>query len=68
MPQETPGAVKFVRDVMIPMPDGVRLAGNLYLPDTGEPVGQHTRAMVAENVIYHDAEHPSHVVLPIVPA
>ena len=36
-------------------------------PNTGEPVGQHTHTIVAENVIYHDARHPSHVVLPIIP-
>jgi len=30
---ETPLTVKLIRDVVIPMPDGIRLAGNLYLPD-----------------------------------
>ncbi|MBI3979990.1 MAG: CocE/NonD family hydrolase [Chloroflexi bacterium] len=37
-------------------------------PNTGEPVGQHTHAVAADNTLYHDAEHPSHVVLPIIPA
>jgi putative CocE/NonD family hydrolase len=36
-------------------------------PNTGEPVGRHRMKKVAENTIYHDAEHPSHVVLPIIP-
>jgi uncharacterized protein len=35
-------------------------------PNTGEPLGQHRRWIVAENSVYHDAEHPSHIVLPIV--
>ncbi len=37
-------------------------------PNTGEPLGKHRRMIVADNSIYHDAAHPSHVVLPIVPA
>lgn len=36
-------------------------------PNTGEPLGQERRKIVAENTIYHDMEHPSHIVLPIVP-
>jgi hypothetical protein len=35
-------------------------------PNTGEPIGRHTRSRVAQNTVYTDAEHPSHVVLPIV--
>ena len=37
-------------------------------PNTGEPLGKHRRMIVADNSIYHDAAHPSHIVLPIVPA
>ena len=37
-------------------------------PNTGERVNFHTHQEVARNRIYHDPEHPSHVVLPIVPA
>ena len=37
-------------------------------PNTGEPLGKHRRMNLADNSIYHDAAHPSHVVLPIVPA
>ena len=37
-------------------------------PNTGEPVGRHTRTVVAENTVYVDAARPSQVVLPVVPA
>jgi len=37
-------------------------------PNTGEPIGRHTRSQVATNTIHHSAEHPSHIVLPLVPA
>ena len=36
-------------------------------PNTGEPLGLHRRAVVADNSIHHEAAHPSHVVLPVVP-
>lgn len=36
-------------------------------PNTGEPLNDHRRQTVAINTILHDADHPSHVVLPIVP-
>ncbi len=36
-------------------------------PNTGEDIGYHTRTVVAHNTIYHDPEHPSHIVLPIIP-
>jgi len=36
-------------------------------PNTGEPLGLSRRVVVADNSIYHDARHPSSVVLPIVP-
>lgn len=35
-------------------------------PNTGEPLNQNTKTVVATNTIYHDAEHPSHIVLPVV--
>jgi putative CocE/NonD family hydrolase len=35
-------------------------------PNTGEPLGMNRRVVPADNSIYHDAGHPSHVVLPIV--
>ena len=35
-------------------------------PNTGEPMGRHTRTQVAHQRVYVDAAHPSHVVLPIV--
>ena len=34
-------------------------------PNTGEPLQQHRRMVVAVNTIHHDAEHPSHIVLPV---
>jgi putative CocE/NonD family hydrolase len=37
-------------------------------PNTGEPLNNHRRRLVATNTVYHDADHPSHIVLPIVPA
>lgn len=37
-------------------------------PNTGEPVGRHTRQAVAHNTVYFDRSHPSHVVLPVIPA
>ncbi len=36
-------------------------------PNTGEPLQQHRRLIAADNTVYHDAEHASHVVLPIIP-
>lgn len=35
--------------------------------NTGEPVPQATRTVVANQMIYHDAEHPSHIILPVIP-
>jgi len=35
-------------------------------PNTGEPLGRHTRMVTARNTIYHDARHPSAVILPVV--
>ncbi len=37
-------------------------------PNTGEPLGRSRRMIAADNSVYHDATHPSHVVLPIAPA
>jgi putative CocE/NonD family hydrolase len=36
-------------------------------PNTGEPLGRSRRLVVAHNTIFHDAVHPSHVVLPVIP-
>ncbi|PWT89384.1 MAG: hydrolase [Blastocatellia bacterium] len=35
--------------------------------NTGEELGQSTKMAVAQQKIYHDLEHPSYVLLPIVP-
>jgi putative CocE/NonD family hydrolase len=36
-------------------------------PNTGGPLGRDRRVVVAENTVYHDPDHPSHLVLPIIP-
>jgi uncharacterized protein len=36
-------------------------------PNTGEPLGTDRRRIRADNTVYHDAVHPSHVILPIIP-
>ena len=36
-------------------------------PNTGAPPGSSLGCVTARNTVYHDAEHPSHVVLPVVP-
>jgi putative CocE/NonD family hydrolase len=36
-------------------------------PNTGDPLSTHRRMVTADNTVYHDARHPSHVLLPIVP-
>ena len=36
-------------------------------PNTGEPLGLSRRTVVAENALYHDAQHPSHILLPVIP-
>jgi len=37
-------------------------------PNTGEPLNDHRRVAIATNTILHDADHPSHILLPVVPA
>jgi len=39
-----------------------------FNPNTGEPEGKSTRMQVATNRVYVDSDHPSHVVLPVIPA
>ena len=36
-------------------------------PNTGEPMGRHTRTQTAENTLHLDRDHPSHILLPVVP-
>jgi hypothetical protein len=36
-------------------------------PGTGDPLGKTTRLKGAEQSVYHDRQHPSHVDLPIMP-
>jgi hypothetical protein len=37
-------------------------------PNTGEALNANRRLSIATNTVYHDREHPSHVILPIIPA
>jgi putative CocE/NonD family hydrolase len=37
-------------------------------PNTGEPLGDYRRMVPADNTVYHDANHPSQVALPVIPA
>lgn len=37
-------------------------------PNTGEPLNNNRRWQTAENTIYLNAQHPSHIVLPVIPA
>jgi putative CocE/NonD family hydrolase len=37
-------------------------------PNTGEPIGRHTHMVKAEQTVFSDAERPSKVVLPVIPA
>ncbi len=37
-------------------------------PNTNELLGQNRRWAIAENAVYHDAQHPSHIILPVIPA
>ncbi len=36
-------------------------------PNTGDPLGDYRRMVTADNTVYHDTAHPSHVVLPVIP-
>jgi len=36
-------------------------------PNTGGPLGRERRTAIAHNAIYHDPDHPSHIVLPLIP-
>ena len=36
-------------------------------PNTGEPLGRHTRTQLATNTIHHSEAHPSSINLPLVP-
>src|SRR5262249_10320295 len=36
-------------------------------PNTGDPLSTHRRLLTADTTVVHDAAHPSHVLLPVVP-
>ena len=35
-------------------------------PNTGEPLNNNRRWRIAENAVYHDAQHASHILLPVI--
>ncbi|MFA6470998.1 MAG: CocE/NonD family hydrolase [Candidatus Latescibacterota bacterium] len=37
-------------------------------PNSGEPLNQHRQMITAVNTILHDKAHPSHIMLPVIPA
>jgi putative CocE/NonD family hydrolase len=37
-------------------------------PNTGEPLNDHRRLVIATNTIHHDRSRPSHILLPVIPA
>jgi putative CocE/NonD family hydrolase len=37
-------------------------------PNTGEPLNENLQTRLAENSVYHDPEHASRILLPIIPA
>jgi len=36
-------------------------------PNTGEPLNDNRRWAIATNTIYHDAQHPTQILLPVIP-
>jgi putative CocE/NonD family hydrolase len=36
-------------------------------PNTGEPLNQNRHTIKATNSIYHDSDHPTHIILPVIP-
>lgn len=36
-------------------------------PNTGEPLNNHRRTAIATNTVLHDADHPSRIILPVIP-
>ena len=36
-------------------------------PNTGDPLGTSRRRVPADNTVFHERDHPSHVVLPVIP-
>jgi putative CocE/NonD family hydrolase len=36
-------------------------------PNTGEPLNRHRRMITATNTLYHDRDHPSQILLPVIP-
>ena len=76
----TPGAVVPIAIVLYPTSNVFKKGHRIRLdisssnfprfdvnPNTGDPLATHRRMVAADNTLVHDAGHPSHVILPIVP-
>jgi predicted acyl esterase len=37
-------------------------------PNTGNPIATDTESKIAHQTVYHDGQHPSHVLLPVLSA
>ncbi len=37
-------------------------------PNTGEPLNENRRWRIAENTVFADPQHPSHIILPVIPS
>jgi uncharacterized protein len=35
-------------------------------PNAGDPLGDYRRIVQADNTVYHDAAHPSQLILPVI--
>ena len=64
--REAEHQVSVQSNVMVAMRDGVKLATDIYLP-AKEAVNDQRTMVTATNTIHHDAAHPSHIVLPVIP-
>jgi hypothetical protein len=51
-----------------PSPEGRGFPVHDRNPNTGAAPGQSAELKTADQTIYPDREHPSHVVLPVIPA
>jgi putative CocE/NonD family hydrolase len=36
-------------------------------PNTGEPLNEHRRTRIATNTVCHSRQHPSRIILPVIP-
>jgi predicted acyl esterase len=55
------------KDVLVPTRDGVKIAVDVYRPETTERVHICSSKTVLHR-IFHDPKHPSHLLLPVIPS